>query len=242
MDVFHFSGPSGSATGVVELSKNSTAITVSWGPVPCVMRNSDVRGYRVRYKSLNNGTLHEEESVGMTFTATELDSYTDYSFEVAAINVEGLVGPYSMPVIVKTLQSECLHQRGKTVNCSVITPPSYLLPGLPPAISIMTDGGSPTDRSNFSMTCRVSVPAEAQGKLTVRWLGPRSSQIALNNITASDVGGATIALGLKFFPIYTKDAGWYTCDVIFQLYPQAAANSSTKVTVQSECIINNVSN
>ena len=105
-------GPSGSATGVVGISKTSTAITVGWGPVPCIMRNSDVRGYRVQYKSLNNGTLHQEESVGMTFTTTELDPYTDYSFEVAAINMDGLFGPYSTPVVVKTLQRESSHKWG----------------------------------------------------------------------------------------------------------------------------------
>ena len=88
------------------------------------------------------------------------------------------------------------------------------------------------------MTCSVSVPTEALGTLTVRWLGPRSPQVALNTTAASDVGGTTIVLGLKFSPIYTKDGGWYICDVIFQLYPQAAANSRTKVTVQSEYIIN----
>ena len=84
------------------------------------------------------------------------------------------------------------------------------------------------------MTCLVSVPMEALGTLTVKWFGPRSPLVALNTTAASNIGGATITLGLKFSPIYTKDGGWYTCDVLFQLYPQAAANSRTKLTIQSD--------
>ena len=107
-------GPSGPATSVVEISKTNTEVTVGWGPVSCTMLNSVVRGYRVQYRTLNNGNLHQEECSDMKFTATELDPYTDYSFEVAAINVDGLVGPYSTPVIVKTLQRKSPRQWGSS--------------------------------------------------------------------------------------------------------------------------------
>ena len=107
-------------------------------------------------------------------------------------------------------------------------------PALPPVISIKTDGSSPTDQGNFSMTCSVSVPMEALGTLTVRWLGPLGPQVVLNSTVASNIGGATVVLGLVFSPITTRDGGWYTCDVTFELYPQAAASTRKKVTVQSE--------
>lgn len=69
-------------------------------------RNSDISKYRVLYKSLVNDTMEQRDSVAMTFSAIGLDPYTDYSFWVAAINTEGLVGPYSAPLIVRTLQRE----------------------------------------------------------------------------------------------------------------------------------------
>ena len=74
---------------------------MAWGPVPCTSRNSDISKYRVRY----NSTV-QQDSFAMTFSATGLDPYTDYSFQVAAVNTDGLVGPYSAPLVVKTLQRE----------------------------------------------------------------------------------------------------------------------------------------
>ena len=79
---------------------------MGWGPVPCLSRNSDISEYRVRYINLNNGTSKQKESFAMTFSTAGLDPYTDYSFEVAAVNTNGLVGSFSTPVIVKTLQRE----------------------------------------------------------------------------------------------------------------------------------------
>ena len=96
---------------MVMISKTSTRVTVGWGTVPCASRNSDISKYRVRYKSLSNDTIQQEDSVAMTFSAIELDPYTDYSFQVAAINTDGLVGPYSTPLFVTTLQREFTAQK-----------------------------------------------------------------------------------------------------------------------------------
>ncbi|KAL5486684.1 hypothetical protein EMCRGX_G019195 [Ephydatia muelleri] len=199
--------PSAPPSGLVQISKTSTGVTVAWEPVPCTSRNSDISKYRVRY----NSTV-QQDSFAMTFSATGLDPYTDYSFQVAAVNTDGLVGPYSAPLVVKTLQP------------------------LPPVVTITSDGSSPTDQGNFSMTCNVYVPSEALGTLTVRWLGPLGPQVALSSTVESNVGGETVELDLVFSPIHSEDGGWYTCNVTFELYPQAGASSKVKVTVQSDAL------
>ena len=113
-------------------------------------------------------------------------------------------------------------------------PPPFTSAALPPVVTITTDGSSPTDQGNFSMTCNVYVPSEALGTLTVRWLGPLGPQVALSSTVESNVGGETVELDLVFSPIHSEDGGWYTCNVTFELYPQAGASSKVKVTVQSE--------
>ena len=106
-------------------------------------------------------------------------------------------------------------------------------------VTITTDGSSPTDQGNYTMTCTVYVPTEALGTLTVKWLGPLGPQVPLSSTTKSNVGGETVELDLVFSPIHTEHGGWYTCNVTFELYPQAGASSKVKVTVQSEYICTN---
>ena len=81
----------------------STKITVQWREVPYFNRNGDIVGYTVRYHSISgcsSATLHSETET-LAATLVELIPFTNYSIEVAAVNVNG-TGPFSTPVYLRT--------------------------------------------------------------------------------------------------------------------------------------------
>ena len=81
-----------------------TFVFVTWKRVDCIDRNSEISGYTVRYSPVGGtavnasvpGTTHQ------TYTAVGLIPSTNYSIEVAAINSDGRVGPFSSPIFVRT--------------------------------------------------------------------------------------------------------------------------------------------
>ena len=67
----------------------------------CDLQRSEIASYIVKYGTLlGNKTTVETED--MRFTAVGLVPYTDYSLEVAAVNRQGISGPFSPPLIIKT--------------------------------------------------------------------------------------------------------------------------------------------
>ena len=67
---------------------SSSTITVTWDELSCMDTNGEITGYRIEYGMTNfdrNQTVASEWS----FTATELLPLTNYSFQVAAINLDG---------------------------------------------------------------------------------------------------------------------------------------------------------
>ena len=94
--------PSSSPTNVTTSHVTSSSITVQWGAVNCINRNGDITGYSVRYGVQGSGSTHTESvSGGATTEATisGLESATNYSIEVAAMNSAG-TGVYSVPLTV----------------------------------------------------------------------------------------------------------------------------------------------
>ena len=77
----------------------------------CIDRNSEISGYTVLYGPVGgtavnasvSGTNHQ------IYTAVGLTPSTNYSIEVAAVNSDGGVGPFSSPIFARTpdLDSEC---------------------------------------------------------------------------------------------------------------------------------------
>ena len=86
-------------------SVTSSSITVQWGRVSCIDRNSEITGYTVRYGQTGSTTTVMESVSGTSdrmFTASGLIPLTDYSFEVAAVSSEGATGPFSTGTTVET--------------------------------------------------------------------------------------------------------------------------------------------
>ena len=97
--------PSAAPNSVSVYAMSSTAITVQWGPVPCIEQNGDITGYTVRV--LESGEMERVEDVGDVneVTISDLTPFTTYSIQVAAVNSEG-TGPYSDLIIIDTPNSE----------------------------------------------------------------------------------------------------------------------------------------
>ena len=87
-------------------SVTSSSITVRWGRVSCIDRNSEITSYTVRYGQTGSTTTDMESVSGTSdsdrmFTASGLILRTNYTFEVAAVSNEG-TGPFSTGTTVKT--------------------------------------------------------------------------------------------------------------------------------------------
>ena len=94
----------------------SSSITVQWGRVSCIDRNSEITGYTVRYGQTGSTTTVMESVSGTSdsdrmFTASGLIPRTSYTFEVAAVSSEGS-GPFSTGTTVET--------PGSTLKCYYI--------------------------------------------------------------------------------------------------------------------------
>ena len=84
-------------------SISGTSITVSWDPVPCLSRNSEITGYVVRYNEVSN-SCHVDTEVSASETSVTLEGLTgstQYSIQVAAVSASG-TGPFSGAVTAET--------------------------------------------------------------------------------------------------------------------------------------------
>ena len=89
--------PSAPPTSVSISDVTSSSITVQWGPVDCIHCNGDITGYSVRYGVEGSGSTQTTSVSGgaaTEATITGLNSATNYSIEVAAVNSGG-TGDYS---------------------------------------------------------------------------------------------------------------------------------------------------
>ena len=93
----------------VGATSTSSTITVQWEMVPCIHRNGDITGYSVQYTGgRSTQTMSVPGGDTLMTTIEGVMSSTNYSIEVAAVN-DNLIGKYSDPVIVETLQSKLGH-------------------------------------------------------------------------------------------------------------------------------------
>ena len=114
--LFLITAPSGPPQSVMMSSVTSSSITVQWGRVSCIDRNSEITGYTVRYGQTGSTTTVMESVSGTSdsdrmFTASGLIPRTSYTFEVAAVSSEGS-GPFSTGTTVET--------PGSTLKCYYI--------------------------------------------------------------------------------------------------------------------------
>ena len=107
----HYLAPSGSPMWLNATDITSTTITIQWGAVPCMDRNSEITGYKVRYGPVGSSqratdAVTGRASTGGMYTLTGLIPSTNYFIHVAAINRIGDTGPYTLPVVASTVQIE----------------------------------------------------------------------------------------------------------------------------------------
>ena len=100
--------PSAPPTSVGVSEVTSFSITVQWGPVDCIHRNGNIRGYSIQYgekRSGNKQTLSVSGGDVTKATISGLNFSTTYSIQVAAVTSAG-TGPYSDAITNETYQSE----------------------------------------------------------------------------------------------------------------------------------------
>ena len=76
----------------------STSVNVTWDPIACSERNGEITGYAVEFQEQR---VRGEEVVNRSFTASGLRPYTNYTFRVAGVNING-TGPFSNTTIITT--------------------------------------------------------------------------------------------------------------------------------------------
>ena len=114
--------PSDPPTSVTTSIATSSSITVQWGPVNCIHRNGYITGYTVQYRVKGSDSTKD---ITVTSSSTEatisgLDSATNYSIEVAAVNIAG-IGAYSNLVYVVTkgmVATYCFATASFTPQCT----------------------------------------------------------------------------------------------------------------------------
>ena len=98
--------PTGAPNGVAEVSTASNSITVGWEEVDCLLRNGMITGYTAQ--AVRNGVVEGTASVGgdaRQATISGLESSTEYSIQLAALNSAG-TGLFSSPPITVMTSGE----------------------------------------------------------------------------------------------------------------------------------------
>ena len=86
----YHSAPSAPPEHVFILNATLHTITVGWSEVPCTHRNGYITGYHIVYFS---DAMYDFNVSGNSVTISDLQSDTEYSISVAAVNDAG-VGVY----------------------------------------------------------------------------------------------------------------------------------------------------
>ena len=102
-------------------------------------------------------------------------------------------------------------------------------------MDIIASPSIPIDGKNCSLTCKVYIPTEALGKVIIKWFGSLNNSTAINSTVMHSIAGATVNFDLIFSPIHTRDGGWYSCEVAYELYPIGSIKK-IKLNVESKCL------
>ena len=81
----------------------STKVFLRWKKVPCIQQNGPITGYVVRYYTTcgADGDIQRNKSVVTTSSnISGLIPYTEYAFQVAAVNVNG-TGPFTEAIVLR---------------------------------------------------------------------------------------------------------------------------------------------
>ena len=109
--LFFFSAPSAPPPYIGICNVTSSSIIVQWEQVDFKDRNGNITGYSVQYGvqgSEHSNTLNVSGGETTEVIISDLDSATNYSIEVAAVNSAG-IGVYSIAMYALTI-GKILHQ------------------------------------------------------------------------------------------------------------------------------------
>ena len=88
----------------------TTTISIRWDRVNCILRNSNITGYIVRYGRHGSESDTEDLTVtgtsGRQYTIIGLNASTVYFVMVAAMNSNGYTGPFSNQTFIE-MQGKC---------------------------------------------------------------------------------------------------------------------------------------
>ena len=82
------------------MSVQPTEVSLSWREVPCIQQNGPVTGYVVRNYATCGADRDVQQNKSVLSTGGIIDGLatnTEYDFQVAAVNVNG-IGPFSEPI------------------------------------------------------------------------------------------------------------------------------------------------
>ncbi|XP_044179417.1 receptor-type tyrosine-protein phosphatase S-like isoform X10 [Acropora millepora] len=101
--------PTGPPRNVRALAISSSSISLFWMPPEPEEQNGPITGYNIFVKGDSESTKHFKVTAGMmAYNATGLRPYTNYTFQMQALNVMG-VGPNSSTVMNTTFQAAPSH-------------------------------------------------------------------------------------------------------------------------------------
>ena len=97
--------PTAAPQTVTASATGPTIVIVTWRHVDCIDRNSEILRYTVRYGPVGGTAVNVSVSGTnhLAYTLVGLTPSTNYSIEVAAVNSDGGVGPFSPPIFVRIL-------------------------------------------------------------------------------------------------------------------------------------------
>ena len=97
--------PNAAPQAVTASATAPTIVFVTWKHVDCIDRNGVITSYTVYYGPVDGAAVNASVSGTnhLAYTAVGLTPSTNYSIEVAAVNSDGGVGPFSPPIFVGTL-------------------------------------------------------------------------------------------------------------------------------------------
>ena len=97
---FAYSVSSGAPHSLEAMFVQSTEVSLRWRKVPCVQQNGPITDYIVRYYATCGADRGVQQNRSVVATCDIIDGltrYTEYSFQVAAVNING-TGPFSEPI------------------------------------------------------------------------------------------------------------------------------------------------
>ena len=98
-----YSVPSGAPQSLQGMFVQATKVLLRWRKVPCIQQNGLITGYVVRYYATCGADRDVQRNNSVVTTGSNISGlipYTEYAFQVAAVNVNG-TGPFTKAIVLR---------------------------------------------------------------------------------------------------------------------------------------------